>query len=215
VIFVDFVSDAGFEGNRGKLRGAGEGHLDGNFAVLFQKRKFVSGKRTKLAELSIDHAIDVTDRGGFHCAGIPTAGNRIAVVEPLDGLIEITHEIAAAEFSVGSDFKAKLLLFREHALNVLVLKLVQVRRALRIFRRLSTRFQQLRRAQKTSNVISAKWSWHLSLLITWLARVAVWHRGNGQFGRGSLGRCRDSGGRIPNQTVLKLPFSGGIKDFFA
>jgi len=108
MIFVNFVGDAGFEANRGELRGAGEGHLDGGFAVLFQKWKLVSSERTKLAELSIDDARNVADRGSLQCAGFPAAGDGIPVVETLDGFIEVAHEIAAAEFSIRGNFKAEL-----------------------------------------------------------------------------------------------------------
>jgi hypothetical protein len=58
-------------------------------------------------------------------ASVPIPPHRVAQVESLDSVREVTHEISTAELTIRSSLKSELLLFRQSLQNNLVFDLTQ------------------------------------------------------------------------------------------
>src|ERR1700722_20620238 len=126
MVLVAGICNAALEGDRRKLGGAWQRHFDVTRAVRFQERQLVAGERPYLVQLFGHDACDATDRSGSFISRFPVSGYGIAEIETFDGVREVTPEIAAAQFSIGKNFKIEFLLFRQHTLDVLILKGVQL-----------------------------------------------------------------------------------------
>jgi hypothetical protein len=70
------------------------------------------------------NARDLARRAGS--AGLPRAEEVIALVEPLDGFVEIAHKVMAAQFAVSEYLEAKILLLLQHLQYVLVFQCAQL-----------------------------------------------------------------------------------------
>src|SRR5687768_35687 len=90
--------------------------------------------------------------------GLPSTGNRHTFVDSLHRVVEIAHEVAAAQLAIGKDLEAEILLPFDDSQDVLVLKRAQLR-GVRI--RVS-RLQELRGSQQAADVIGAISSRHKS-----------------------------------------------------
>jgi hypothetical protein len=96
--------------------------------VLLQERKFVSRQRADLAKLCANDSSDVADvRVLRFSRGSPIARHFVAQVETLDGVREVAHKVPPPQFAVGKDLETQLLLLRQYAQNVLILKRPQAR----------------------------------------------------------------------------------------
>ena len=161
VIFVNGVGDAAFEGDGRKLRGAWQGHFDRAGSVRFCKGQLVAGERADLAKFFGDDAGDGADGSRSGIAGVPASRDGVAEIEAFDGVGEVAHEIAAAQFSIGENLEAEFLLFCENAEDVLVLepaKAFGVRAGL-------ARLQQIGRPEQTAYVVSANGVRHVLLVL--------------------------------------------------
>jgi hypothetical protein len=155
MILVEFVGDATLERDGGKLSGAGQSDLDGKRAVSFEERKFVAGERLELAEFCGDDASDAADESDGGLSGLPDTADGVGEIEACDGIGEIAHEIAAAEFAIGGGCKAEFFLFGEDAEDVLVFDLAEM-----FWRGGAAGFEQFRWTEKAANVIGAEWCGH-------------------------------------------------------
>jgi hypothetical protein len=139
------------------LRGARQGHLDGDGAIAFEERKLVAGERAHLAELRSHDAGDTAEGSRFGLACLPRTRHGIGEIEAFDGVGEIAHEVAAAQFAVGGNFEAELFLFGEDAADVLIFELFQ---AIRIGSGVFARFEKFGGPQKTPDVIRSPFCGH-------------------------------------------------------
>jgi len=117
--------DAALEGNRGKLRGAGQSHLmaPGQLALVKGSSWPVKGRTWRSFLVTIP--CDAADGSDSFVSRFPGSGDGIAEVEAFDRVREIAHEVPAAQFSIGEDLEAEFFLFGEDAPDVLVLELAQ------------------------------------------------------------------------------------------
>src|SRR5580658_9107666 len=152
MIFVDGIGNAALEGNGGELRSARQSHFDVARTVGFQEWQLVPGERSDLAQLPGDDACNAADGSRAFITGVPITSNGVAEVETFDGVGEVAHEIAAAEFAVGEDVKAKFFLLREDAEDMVVFESAKFLGAARSLPGL----KQIRGPQETAYLVSAK-----------------------------------------------------------
>jgi len=57
---------------------------------------------------------------------LPSAGHGHAFIDSFHGFVEVAHEVAAAEFTVGENFETQLFLPFDDSQDVLVLKRAQL-----------------------------------------------------------------------------------------
>ena len=145
MVLINSIGYAALERDRRKLRRARQSHLDVAGTVLFCKWEFVTGKRTHLAQLLADDAVDVAYWGRSFISSAPISSDGIAEVEAFDCVGEIAHEVAAAQFTVREDFKTELLLFCEHAEDVLIFEGVQLLRVALVDCRASSKSDGLKK----------------------------------------------------------------------
>ncbi len=76
-------------------------------------------------EFSCNDARNAADRSGSFVFSFPVSRDSVAEIEAFNGVREIAHEIPAAQFAIGENFKAKLFLFCKHMLDVPVFELAE------------------------------------------------------------------------------------------
>src|SRR5207249_2297131 len=80
---------------------------------------------------------------------VPGTRDGVGEIETFDGVGEVAHEVAAAQFAVGADLEAEFLLPGEHPRDVAVFDGLKGLSTGAV----TARFQQLGGAQEASNVI--------------------------------------------------------------
>src|SRR5271165_3422100 len=160
MIFVNLVCDAALERDGGKLRSTWQRHLDWQGAFDFQERQFVACQWLHLTELGGNDPSHATHggEGGLSC--LPASPNRVPQVEALDGVCEIAHEISPPELAIRGSVKSELFLFGKNAQDLLILYLPQ-----QFWTRAAPCFEQLRRTEKTADVICSGESGHTFTLL--------------------------------------------------
>ena len=117
---INFVADTFLVIDRGKLIGGGQRDFDVAGAVLLDESEFMLGQTPGLFDLADNragHHRGARRRAG---AGLPSTGNRHAFVYSFHRVVEITHEVAAAQLAVGKDLEAELLLPFDYSQDVFV-----------------------------------------------------------------------------------------------
>src|SRR5271165_3341768 len=160
MIFVNLVRDAALERDGGKLRGTWQRHLDWQRAFDLQERQFVACKWLHLTELGANDPSHAADGGESGLSCLPASPNSVPQVEALDGICEIAHEISPPELAIRGSVKSELFLFGKNAQDRLVLYLPQ-----QLWTRASPCFEQLRRTEKTADVICSEESGHTFTLL--------------------------------------------------
>ena len=95
--------------------------------MLLDESEFMPGQSPGLFDLADYSAGHHRRTGRCAGAGLPSAGDRHAFVDSFDGVVEIAHEVAAAQLAVGEDLEAKILLPFDHSQDVLVFERAQLR----------------------------------------------------------------------------------------
>ena len=133
----------------------------------------VSGRTARSFSTTTPATLPRPSIGTSRVRGVPVARQTIAEVESFDGVREIAHEVAAANFAVGKNLESKLLLFGEHAQNRGVLDFPQPLRVSGF-----SRLEQFGRAEETSDVIGA-----VGRLSSFFRRVGLccWHKSSNLY----------------------------------
>ena len=117
--------------------------------MLLDESEFMAGQTPILFDLGHNragHHRRPWRRSGFR---LPSARNRHVFSYAFHGVIEVAHEIASAEFAIGKDLEAKLLLPLDDSQDVLVLKRAQLRG---VYIR-GARLEKLSGTKKTADMI--------------------------------------------------------------
>ena len=101
---IHFIAEALLVIDRGKLIGGGEGNLDIARATLFHERELMLGQTLGLLDLAHhDPGHPRRLSRGAGAARLPGAEEIVALVDSFHRVVEVAHEVEAAELSVGED----------------------------------------------------------------------------------------------------------------
>src|SRR3984893_8255813 len=157
MIFIDLVRDSDLERDSRKLRSARQRHFNRELALGVQEREFVARQRPRLTQLGGNDPRHAADGGVERLSCLPRAAHSAGHIEPLDRVSEITHKISPPQLAIRGSLKSELFLFGKYAPDVLILELPQA-----IWIGAAPCFEQVRGAQKTTDVIRSEQCRHAS-----------------------------------------------------
>src|SRR5262245_28036273 len=117
---IDFVADAFLKVNRRKLISRGQCDFYVTRAVLLDEGKFVRGQTPLLFDFAYDRAGHHRRTGRWAATGLPGARNGNAFIDSFHGLVEVTHEVVAAQLAVSENPETKVLLPFDYSQNMFV-----------------------------------------------------------------------------------------------
>src|SRR4029079_13308797 len=110
---IGLFADPLLVGDRRELVRRRQRHLDVAGRVRSKELDFVPGESPRLANPGDDGASGRADTAGDGDAGtraLPGAIDFVLAIEAVDRLVEVAHEPGAAQFAVGEDLEAGILL---------------------------------------------------------------------------------------------------------
>src|SRR5262249_29137332 len=111
MIGINLVGHATFKGDSWKLRRTGNGHFDGQRAIGFEIRKFMTCQRTDSPQPAGDNTGDSTDRRGTRLVGVPAPSDGVVKIKTIDGIGEVAHENSEGKIAPLRGFQYRGLLF--------------------------------------------------------------------------------------------------------